>query len=153
MKALVNGLLILALAEVATPAKAQFSGSWTFDAARSENVGMMSAMQWTVAIRQAADRLILKDDTVFGGQHQTRDVTYDLTGREVQNPGPMGESCVTQTKWEGGALVTTWTSDGAVAGSKVVKIETRSLSADGRTMRVESRRGLSSPLVMVFEKK
>jgi hypothetical protein len=60
----------------------------------------------------------------------------------------------TISKWEGEKVVTSWTSQSAVAGGdKVVRTETRSLSADGRTMTVESVRGSNSPVVMVFEKK
>jgi hypothetical protein len=50
--------------------------------------------------------------------------------------------------------VSTWTSESAVAGGpKVVRIETRSLSADGKTMTVESVRGSNPAVAMVFEKK
>jgi hypothetical protein len=66
----------------------------------------------------------------------------------------MGGPAETVTKWQAGKLVTTWTSESAVAGGpKVVRTETRSLSADGKTMTVESVRGSSPALVMVFEKK
>jgi hypothetical protein len=50
-------------------------------------------------------------------------------------------------------MVTTWTSPGSVAGTKTVRTETRSLSDDGRTMTVESRRGQSPAIVMVYDRK
>jgi hypothetical protein len=66
----------------------------------------------------------------------------------------MGGPAETVTKWQGGELVTTWTSESAVAGGpKVVRTETRSLSPDGKTMTVESVRGSNPAPVMVFEKK
>jgi hypothetical protein len=52
-----------------------------------------------------------------------------------------------------GKLVATWTRDGAVAGTKSVMTETRSLSTDGKTMSVESARGANPPLVMVFDRR
>jgi hypothetical protein len=65
----------------------------------------------------------------------------------------MEATAETITKWDGNKLVTTWTSPGSVAGTKSVRIETRSLSDDGRTMIVESKRGSAPPLVMVYERK
>jgi hypothetical protein len=66
----------------------------------------------------------------------------------------MGGPSETVTKWDGVKLVTTWTSESAVAGGpKVVRNETRSLSADGKTMTVESVRGSNPAILMVFEKK
>jgi hypothetical protein len=65
----------------------------------------------------------------------------------------MGDRNETVAKWIDGKLVSTWTRDGAVAGTKSVMTETRSLSADGKTMSVESARGANPPLVMVFDKR
>jgi hypothetical protein len=49
--------------------------------------------------------------------------------------------------------VSTWTSQGAVAGTKVVRTETRSLSADGKTMTLQTVRGNNPPVIMVFDRK
>jgi hypothetical protein len=66
----------------------------------------------------------------------------------------MGGPSETISKWDGGNLVTTWTSESAVAGGpKVVRKETRSLSLDHKTMTVESVRGSNPAIVMVFDKK
>jgi hypothetical protein len=60
----------------------------------------------------------------------------------------------TVSKWDKANLVTIWTSESAVAGGpKVVRTETRSLSPDGKTMTVESVRGSTPAVVMVFDKK
>jgi hypothetical protein len=68
------------------------------------------------------------------------------------NEGGMGGQAETVAKWDGNKLVVTWTTDGAVAGTKNVRTETRALGADGATMTVESLRGASKPMVMVFDK-
>jgi hypothetical protein len=64
----------------------------------------------------------------------------------------MGDPNQTVTKWTGSTLETAWTQDGAVAGTKVVRKETRSVSADGKTMSDEFVRGPNPPMVLVFDK-
>ena len=80
----------------------------------------------------------------FQGQKTGRKVRYDLAGKPVMNEGAMGDKAETVAKWDGGKLVVTWTSEGAVAGTKTVKTETRALRADGKTMTVESSRAPTS---------
>ena len=64
----------------------------------------------------------------------------------------MEGSSQTVSKWNGETLVTTWTSESAIAGgAKVVRTERRSLSPDGKTMTVESVRGSRPALVMVLQ--
>jgi hypothetical protein len=65
----------------------------------------------------------------------------------------MGGPSETVSEWDGDKLVTTWTGQSAVAAGTVVRTKTRSLSPDGKVMTVESVRGSSLPLVMVYEKK
>jgi hypothetical protein len=50
-------------------------------------------------------------------------------------------------------LVTSWESEGAVAGTKVVRTETRYLSDDGKTLFLESARAGKEPMVIVFDRK
>jgi hypothetical protein len=59
----------------------------------------------------------------------------------------------TVATWDGDKLVVSWTSEGAVRGSKVVKTETRALSADGKTMTVVTERPNKEPMELVYEKK
>ena len=133
---------------------ANFSGSWEFHPEKSKNVGMMSQMKMIQAIEQSQTVLDVNTRTTFQGKDDDSKAHYDLTGKPVSNESPMGGPAETVTKWQAGKLVTTWTSESAVAGGpKVVRTETRSLSADGKTMTVESVRGSSPALVMVFEKK
>jgi hypothetical protein len=131
-----------------------FSGSWQFNPEKSKNVGMMSQMKMVQAIEQSETALVVTTHATLQGKDDDNRTQYDLTGKPATNESPMGGPAETVTKWQGGKLVTTWTSESAVAGGpKVVRTETRSLSPDGKTMTVESVRGSNPAPVMVFEKK
>jgi hypothetical protein len=132
---------------------ANFSGTWALNVDKSRNLGMMASMQDTVSIEQTAAALTVHDRAVFQGRESTRETRIDLSGKPSTNAGPMGEPNETVAQWRGSTLVVTWTADGAVAGSKVVRTETRALSADGKTMTVESTRGATAPIVMVYDKR
>ena len=133
---------------------ANFAGSWQFNPEKSKNIGMMSQMKMVQTIEQSQSALDVTSHTTFQGQEQDSKTHYDLTGKSATNDSPMGGPAETIAKWEGGNIVTVWTSESAVAGGpKVVRTETRSLSGDGKTMTVESVRGSNPALVMVFEKK
>jgi len=140
---------------VVTPAAAptDFSGVWEFNPAKSKNLGMMSNLRLTSTIKQTDTMLIISEASVFNGQEQKNEVRYDLTGKAVSNERPMSGRNETVSKWAGDKLVTTWTGEGAIAGTKVVRTETISLSADGKTLTVESVRGSNPPLVMVYDRK
>jgi hypothetical protein len=144
------GLLAAAALAQTTP---NFSGTWVFNAASGKNLGMMSAMQITLNISQTPAALKIKESSAFQGKESSREITYDLAGKPVMNEGAMGGTAETVANWTDGKLVVTWTSEGAVAGTKTVRTETRSLSADGNMMSVEQVRGTNPPMVMVFEKK
>jgi hypothetical protein len=133
-------------------ASTSFSGNWTLNVSKSQNLGMMASMQDTLSIEQTATLLTIRDRAVFQGQESTRMTRIELSGKPAVNAGPMGEPNETVAKWTGGKLVVTWTAEGAVAGTKVVRKETRSLSADGKTMTVESVHENTAPLVMVYDK-
>ncbi len=149
----VSAFLLMAVATaVASDPVPDFSGTWKLDPARGENLGMMSALQQTVVITQSKEALTLNEATDFQGQKSSREVRYDLSGAPVKNPGSMGGDAETSAKWAGSRLVVTWTTEGAVAGTKNERTETRSLSADGRTMTVESVRRTGKAVVMVYGK-
>ena len=150
---LVSLPFVAAPSVAADAAPPDFSGTWALDTSRGENLGMMSSLEQTAVITQTKDALVLKEATDFQGQKSEREVRYDLTGAKARNPGAMGGDAETVARWEGGRLVVTWTTEGAVAGTRNVRTETRSLSADGRTMTVESVRGAGKPIVMVFGKR
>lgn len=130
-----------------------FSGKWVFNAVKSKNIGMMAGAEYTSTIRQSDKLLTVQDDTVFNGQKQSHETRYDLSGATVLNDSPMGEKAKTTSKWEGNKLVTSWETDGAIAGTKVVRTETRYLSDDGKTLFLESARAGKEPMVIVFDRK
>src|SRR5216683_4665895 len=131
-----------------------FSGPWQFSPEKSKNIGMMAQMKMIQTIVQSDSSLDVTVHTTFQGRDEDSKTHLDLTGKPATNESPMGGPSETVSKWDGNKLVTTWTSESAVAGGpKVVRIETRSLSADGKTMSVESVRGTNPAVVMVFEKK
>ena len=151
-------MFILALCVTATGAFAQkhsdFSGAWQFNPEKSKNIGMMAQMKMIQTIEQSDSSLDVTTRTTFQGRDEDSKTHLDLTGKPATNESPMGGPSETISKWDGGKLVTIWTSESAVAGGpKVVRIETRSVSADGKTMTVESVRGSNPAIVMVFEKK
>jgi hypothetical protein len=137
---------------VAAAAPADFSGTWQFKAERSENAQMMAGMKYSSRISQTDAALTVHDESVFQGKQQVQETRYDLTGGSVENTSPMGDPSRTVSHWDGAHLVTQWTSPGAIAGTTVVRTETRWLSSDGRTMSVSSAREGRPPMVLVFER-
>ncbi|HZQ56282.1 MAG TPA: hypothetical protein VFB14_29100 [Bryobacteraceae bacterium] len=145
----------LGLAFLAMPllADSNFVGKWELNTSRSKNIGMMAQMKLTATVEQTASELIIRNVSVFDGREQTSELKFDLTGKPVPNKSPMEATAETVSKWEGERLVTTWTSEGSVAGSKSVRTETRYLSDGGRTLIMESQRGQSPAMVMVYDRK
>jgi YD repeat-containing protein len=131
---------------------ADFSGTWVLNTKKGENLGMVAAIQETLIIVQTEDEIKIDFSDVFQGNTTTRQVTYDLSGKPVENFAAMGDRSDTVSKWTDTILRTTWTSEGAIAGTTVVRTETRTLGEDGKTMTVASARGDQPPMVMVYEK-
>ena len=130
-----------------------FAGTWTFDPGRSKNIGVMAQMEMTTVIEQTTTELIQKVEATMMGQNVKQELHFDLSGKPMTNDTPMSEKSQTVTKWDGGKLVTTWTTPGAVAGSSSVSVETRYLTEDGKVMIVESSRSSKPPVVMAYVKK
>jgi hypothetical protein len=151
-------LLVILISAAATGLVAaaphpNFSGTWALDSAKSRNIGMMAQANMRATVVQSDTSLDVTTHTSMQGRDDDSRTHYDLNGRAVTNQAPMGGPSQTVSKWDGDRLVTTWTSENALAGGpKIIRTETRSLSADGRTMTVELARGGSS-MVMVFERK
>lgn len=148
-------LLVLLLGAVGPAIAADppsFAGTWVLNTKKGENLGMMSAVNETSKITQTAQQLKIESSAKFMGTTSERTVTYDLAGKTVNNEGPMGTRGDTVAKWDAGKLVVTWTEPSAIPGSKVQKVETRVLSADGKSMTVTTTRGTKPPMVMVYEK-
>lgn len=129
-----------------------FAGTWVLNTKKGENLGMMSAVKETTKITQTPQQLKIESSAGFMGTTSERTVTYDLTGKTVNNEGPMGSRGDTVAKWDGSKLVVEWTEPSAIPGSKIQKVETRELAADGKEMRVTTTRGTKPAMVMVYER-
>jgi hypothetical protein len=109
--------------------KTDFSGTWTLDASKSDAPGGRGGRgpQGPVTIKQTAT------DIAIGS------ATYKLDGSEsvnqMQGRGGMMEA-KSKTHWDGAKLVIETTRD--MGGNMVTSTETRSLSADGKEMTVET---------------
>jgi hypothetical protein len=154
MKSSVLTLMCLVAVAAFAAKRPDFAGSWEFNAAKGKNIGMMAQVKMTQTIQQTDTALEVLSHSTFQGSDQDLKTHYDLTGKPVANESPMAGPSETISKWDDDRLVTSWTSQSAVAGGeKVVRIETRSVSADGNTMTIESVRGSNPLVVMVFDKK
>ena len=151
-KLLISAMCLVGMAAFAAE-RPDFSGAWEFNPEKSKNVGMMAQMKLLLTVQQSDSALDVTGHSTYQGKDEERKTHYDLTGAPATNESPMGGANETVSKWDANKLITTWTGQSAVAGQSVARTETRSLSPDGRTMTVESVRGSSPPLVMVFEKK
>lgn len=134
-------------------ANPDLSGTWVLNTDKGQNLGMMKAVSQTAVIAQTPEKVVIDFAATFMMKTTERKVTFDLAGKPVNNEGPMGDHADTVAKWDNGKLVVTWTTEGAVAGSKVVKTETYSLGPDGKTMTVENSRAGKDTIVMVYDRK
>jgi len=144
------GITLLALLPLM--AQQDLSGRWVFNGSKSQNIGMMAEMKLVATVKQTNDLLVITNATVFNGKESTSEIRLDLTGKPVPNKNPMEATAETISKWDGKKLVTSWSSPGSVAGSTSVRTETRSLSPDGKVLTVESSRGKSPSMVMVYDR-
>jgi hypothetical protein len=109
--------------------KTDFSGTWTLDATKSDAPGGRGGRgpQGPVTIKQTPTEITI-------GQ-----ATYKLDGSEsvnqMQGRGGMTEA-KSKAHWDGTKLVIETTRD--IGGNTVTSTETRSLSADGKEMTVET---------------
>jgi hypothetical protein len=109
--------------------KTDFSGTWTLDASKSDAPGGRGGRgpQGPVTIKQSASEITI-------GQ-----ATYKLDGSEsvnqLQGRGGMMEA-KSKAHWDGAKLVIETTRD--IGGNSVTSTETRTLSADGKEMTVET---------------
>ena len=129
-----------------------FSGTFEMNPKKGQNLGMAAAVKETIVVSQTDDNLIIDFTDVFQGNTTTRQVTYDLSGDPMINYAAMGDEGETVSAWVDGKLVTTWTSEGAIAGTQVVRTETRSLSEDGQTLSVETARDNRPAMIMVYDR-
>ena len=152
MKKLTILIMLLAAPLVFADAPVDFSGTWILNTDKGENLGMMKAVKETLIAKQDETTLVLDMTDVFAGMTTKRQVTYDLGGKTMQNKAAMGAESETVTSWEGDKLITVWTAEGAIFGTKTKRTETRWLSSDGQEMTVSTARDDNPPIVFVYEK-
>src|SRR5258708_28874266 len=92
-----------------------FSGPWQFAPEKSKNIGMMAQMKMIETVEQSDASLDVTTHTTFQGRDEDSKTHLDLTGKPATNESPMGGPSETVSKWDGGKLITTWTSESAVA--------------------------------------
>jgi hypothetical protein len=139
----VVALLALSLVVAAAAAKADFSGKWVLDKAKSE--GIPPNIEQTMTIMQTGDKIDLETKiTNPQGERVIKD-SYTVDGKEVdftpQGPqGPIGKGKRT-AKWsaDGAALEVseTATLDGPNGPDEVSATRKWTLAADGKTMTIE----------------
>ncbi len=134
-------------------APTDFNGVWQFNPAKSKNIGMMSDMTIVATVTQLPSTLTVAYESTMGERKDKSEVRFDLSGKPVANVSQMAGPSETVTKWVDAQLVTNWTSEGAVAGTRVSRTETWELSADRGTLTVTSRRGTAAPVVVVYDKR
>jgi hypothetical protein len=157
MRDLLIAMLVTLTGAVFAPAvfaaaPADFSGTWVLNTDRGENLGMMKAVDETIVAKQTADQIVFDMTDKFAGVTTTRQVIYDLNGKEMQNKAAMGDPSTTVTRWDGDKLVPIWTAEGAISGTEVVRTETRWLSKDGKVLSVSMVRDDNPAMVFVYEK-
>ena len=150
-RSILIGLVMICLAACAQ-AEADFSGTWVLNAKKGENLGMVAALQQTLVMTRMDEKLTLDYTNVFQGDATSRQVVLDLTGTAVENPAAMGDPSKTKSVWNGDDLVTTWSTEGAIPGTAVTRIETIALHDDG-TMSISTERANKPTMVLVYEKK
>jgi hypothetical protein len=125
-------------------AKPDFSGMWHLDASRSDQGrggrGGRGGGAAMVTIKQTADTLTIESE----GRGGMQTLNYKLDGSESKNemPGRGGTTtAMSKAHWDGAKLIIETTRD--FNGMSITSTETRSLTADGKEMTVDT--SISTP--------
>jgi hypothetical protein len=144
--------LLLASVAVGAAAKANFSGTWVMDAARSE--GLPPGVEQTLTVTQEGDRVEIELKVKNPQGEQKIKDGYTLDGSEVEFAPPPAVRTFTgdmptigkgrrTTKWTadgGGFVITELVDVKTLEGPDTMKaVRTWTLSADGKTLTVEQR--------------
>ncbi|MCI0628869.1 MAG: hypothetical protein L0387_45700 [Acidobacteria bacterium] len=138
-------MLLLCVAVVfGQDAKPNFSGAWALDRDKSElgeragggGGGRGMGMMGSVIVTHDGDALVLKRKIDFQGEERTIESRHTTDGKENVNEGFRGSSVKSKSHWEGAKLVTESLME-TPNGKRETK-EVRTLSADGKTMTVET---------------
>jgi hypothetical protein len=138
-------LLLCVAMTLGQDAKPNFAGEWTLDREKSEmgeprpeggggrGRGMGMGSFW---ITHDGDALVVKRKVEFQGEERTFESRHTTDGKESVNEGFRGNSIKSKTRWEDTKLLTESVME-TPNGTRETK-EVRSLSADGKTMTVET---------------
>jgi hypothetical protein len=143
--------LLLASVAVGAAAKANFSGTWVMDAARSE--GLPPGVEQTLTVTQEGDRVEIELKAKTPQGERTVKDSYSLDGAETEfAPPPVqtfsgvmpiigkGRRTVKWTADGGGFVITELVDVKTLEGPDTMKaVRTWTLSADGKTLTVEQR--------------
>jgi hypothetical protein len=136
-------LIALSLVVAAAAAKADFTGKWVMDKAKSE--GVPPNMEQTMTVTQTGDKIELETKIVAPNGERTIKDSYTVDGKEAdftpQGPqGVMGKGKRT-SRWsaDGATLEVseTATLDGPNGPDEVSATRKWSLAADGKTLTIE----------------
>jgi hypothetical protein len=152
MKKLMTIILLAFVQVVLAEAPVDFSGTWELNTDKGENLGMMKAVKESIVATQSDEQIVFAMTDVFAGISTNRSITYDLSGKTMENQAAMGADSETVTSWDGDKLVTIWTAEGAIFGTKTERTETRWLSEEGKELSVSMVRGDNPAIVFVFER-
>jgi len=149
-----NRIIVMSLAVIASGTflhsqtkKPDFSGRWETNVAKSD-FGRMPAPKLLVdVIEHKEPTLVISNTTEDGRGTMTSSIKLTTDNRENINV-VNGNEFRSKTHWDGDRLIIQVTGDRGLSMTEV-----RSLSADGKTMSVESARGANPPLVIVFDKR
>lgn len=137
-------LVALSLGVAAAAAKADLSGKWVMDRAKSE--GVAEGVEYSLDIKQTGDRIEV-ETTVKGprGERVVKD-TFIADGKEVDFTPPAPQPGVTgkgkrTAKWAadntGLDVSETATLDGPQGSVEIAATRKMSLAADGKTLTIE----------------
>jgi hypothetical protein len=151
MKTFLTVISLLFSQVVLAESPVDFSGTWELNTDKGKNLGMMKAVKETIVATQTDDLIVFEMADVFAGITTERKLTYDLSGKTMENKGAMGADSETVTSWDGDKLVTIWTAEGAIFGTTTERTETRWISENGKELSVSMVRDDNPAMVFVFE--
>ena len=146
-------LLFTGLAPALAADPPSFAGTWVLNTKKGENLGMMSAVKETVKIAQTPQKLTIESSAGFMGTTTRAHGHLRPRRQGRQQRGPDGQP--RRHRGEVGRQASSWSRGPSPARSPAArseKVETRELSADGKTMSVTTTRGTKPPMVMVYER-
>jgi hypothetical protein len=135
--------LVLTLCMAVAAARADFSGTWILDKSRSE--GLPPGMDQTMTVIHTGDKLSLETKLITQEGEQVVSDSYLLDGKEAEftpkTPGGQSGKGKRTAKWaaDGNSIEVNESStfDGPEGSVNIQMTRTWTLSADGKTLRID----------------